>query len=148
MVTGVQTCALPICGVQGERWAIAVFRIFQEMLSNVARHAQARSVSIQLYVDSPPEPVLHITVRDDGVGAEDAALNHPQSYGVMGLRERAGHFGGTLQIESALGSGTWVRLTMPLPESSAGPSAGPPQAGPDPLGGSPDVPVRRGAPSW
>ena len=106
-------------GVQGERWAIAVFRIFQEMLSNVARHAQARAVSIQLYVDSPPGPVLHITVRDDGVGAEPAALNHPQSYGVMGMRERAGHFGGTLQIESVPGSGTWVRLTMPLPEEPA-----------------------------
>ena len=106
-------------GVQGERWAIAVFRIFQEMLSNVARHAQASSVSIQLYADSPPQPVLHITVRDDGVGAEDAALNHPQSYGVMGMRERAGRFGGTLQIESVPGSGTWVRLTMPLPAAEA-----------------------------
>ena len=106
-------------GVQGERWAIAVFRIFQEMLSNVARHAQARSVSIQLYVDSPPGPVLHITVRDDGVGAIDAALNRPQRYGVMGMRERAGHFGGTLQIESVPGCGTWVRLTMPLPEERA-----------------------------
>ena len=106
-------------GVQGERWAIAVFRIFQEMLSNVARHAQASSVSIQLYADSPPQPVLHITVRDDGVGAEPAALNHPQSYGVMGMRERAGHFGGTLQIESVPGSGTWVRLTMPLPAAEA-----------------------------
>lgn len=102
-------------GVQGERWGIAVFRIFQEMLSNVARHAQARSVSIRLYVDSPPDPVLHISVRDDGVGAGEAALKRPQSYGVMGMRERAGHFGGTLAIDGVPGSGTWVRLTMPLP---------------------------------
>jgi PAS domain S-box-containing protein len=106
-------------GVLGERWGIAVFRIFQEMLSNVARHAQATAVSIRLYVDAPPDPVLHITVRDDGVGTDEAALNHPQSYGVMGMRERAGHFGGTLQIESAPGNGTWVRLTMPLPKESA-----------------------------
>ena len=135
-------------GVQGERWGIAVFRIFQEMLSNVARHAQARSVSIRLYVDSPPDPVLHITVRDDGIGADEAALNRPQRYGVMGMRERAGHFGGTLAIESVPGSGTWVRLTMPLPKTEInGPSAGPPQAGPHPLGGSANVPVRRGAPS-
>ncbi len=134
-------------GVRGERWGIAVFRIFQEMLSNVARHAQAKAVSIRLYVDAPPDPVLHITVRDDGVGADPVALNHPQSYGVMGMRERAGHFGGTLAIESTPGSGTWVRLTMPLPKEVAGPSAGPPQAGPDPPGGSPTVPVRRGAPS-
>ena len=106
-------------GVQGERWAIAVFRIFQEMLSNVARHARARSVSIHLYVDSPPEPVLHVTLRDDGVGADASALARPQSYGVLGMRERAGHFGGTVAIDSAPGRGTCVRLTMPLPKELA-----------------------------
>jgi PAS domain S-box-containing protein len=115
-------------GLQGERWGIAVFRIFQEMLSNVARHAQARSVSIHLYVDSPPGPVLHITVRDDGVGTRQPELNHSQSYGVMGMRERAGHFGGTLAIDSAPGNGTCVRLTMPLSGSDVA------------------VPVRRGMP--
>lgn len=105
-------------GVQGERWAIAVFRIFQEMLSNVARHAQARSVSIRLYVDSPPAPVLHVIVRDDGIGADEAALRRPQSYGVLGMRERAGHFGGSVAIDGRPGQGTRVHLTMPLPESS------------------------------
>ncbi|MGY4831208.1 PAS domain-containing sensor histidine kinase [Sphaerotilaceae bacterium SBD11-9] len=105
----------PPAGPQGERWAIAVFRIFQEMLSNVARHARARSVSIQLYVDGPREPVLHLSVRDDGVGIEGGALDRPHSYGVMGMRERAGHFGGTLFIDSTLGAGTLVRLTMALP---------------------------------
>jgi PAS domain S-box-containing protein len=134
-------------GVHGERWAIAVFRIFQEMLSNVARHAQASAVSIRLYVDGPPAPVLHVMVRDDGIGAEDAALTHPQSYGVLGMRERAGHFGGTVTIASAPGHGTAVHLTMPLPKEASGPSAGPPQAGPHPLGGSANVLVRRGAPS-
>ena len=112
-------------GVQGERWAIAVFRIFQEMLSNVARHAQAKAVRIRLYVDgpggdgprgaSPGAPVLHLEVCDDGVGAEPAALDHPRSYGVMGMRERAGHFGGQLRITSTPGRGTCVRLTMPMP---------------------------------
>ena len=106
-------------GPDGNRWAIAVFRIFQEMLSNVARHAQARSVRIRLYVDGPPGPVLHIEVRDDGVGAEPAALNHPRSYGVMGMRERAGHFGGRLVIDSVPNHGTCVRLTMPMPVSAA-----------------------------
>jgi signal transduction histidine kinase len=92
-----------------------VFRIFQEMLSNIARHAQARSVRIRLYVDGPPDPVLHIEVRDDGIGVEPSALNHPRSYGVMGMRERAGHFGGTLAIDSVPNHGTCVRLTMPMP---------------------------------
>jgi PAS domain S-box-containing protein len=106
-------------GVQGERWAIAVFRIFQEMLSNVARHAQARSVAIRLYVDGPPDPVLHLSVRDDGIGADAAALARPHGHGVLGMRERAGHFGGTVSIDSAPGQGTSVRLTMPLPQGSA-----------------------------
>ncbi len=105
----------PPSGERGERWAIAVFRIFQEMLSNVARHAQARSVRIRLYVDGPPAPVLHLEVSDDGIGAARGALDHPRSYGVLGMRERAAHFGGRLSITSAPGRGTKVRLEMPLP---------------------------------
>ena len=96
--------------------AIAVFRILQEMLSNVARHAQARTVQIRIVVDDPPQPVLYLDVRDDGVGAAPQALNDARSYGVMGMHERAGHFGGRLTIDSAPGQGTRVRLVMPLPE--------------------------------
>ena len=94
--------------------AIAVFRIFQEMLSNVARHARARRVQIRLWVDDPPDPVLYLSVRDDGVGAPARSLDDARSYGVMGMRERAGHFGGRLTIDSAPGQGTRVRLVMPL----------------------------------
>jgi PAS domain S-box-containing protein len=94
--------------------AIAVFRIFQEMLSNVARHARARSVRMTITVDGPPDPVLYLEVRDDGVGAAPAALSDPQSWGVVGMRERAGHFGGRVVFDSAPGQGTRVRLVMPL----------------------------------
>lgn len=94
--------------------AIAVFRIFQELLSNIARHAKARRVGIRIVVDAPPEPVLYLDVRDDGVGTTAEALNDPRSYGVMGMRERAAHFGGRLTIDSAPGHGTLVRLVMPL----------------------------------
>ena len=95
--------------------AIAVFRIFQEMLSNVARHARARSVRLAIHVDGPPAPMLYIDVRDNGVGAAPQALADPQSFGVIGMRERAGHFGGRVLIDSAPGHGTRVRLSMPLP---------------------------------
>ncbi len=98
--------------------AIAVFRIFEEMLSNVARHARARSVQLPIAVDDPPEPVLYIDVRGDGVGAAAAALADPHSFGVTGMRERAGHFGGRNSIDSTPGAGTRVRLVMPLPESA------------------------------
>jgi len=95
--------------------AIAVFRIFQEMLSNVARHARASRVAIRIEVDDPPAPTLHIEVRDDGIGAAAEALAAPRSYGVLGMRERAAHFGGRLAIDGAPGAGTRVRLAMPLP---------------------------------
>jgi signal transduction histidine kinase len=94
--------------------AIAVFRIFQEVLSNVARHARARHVAIRIDVDAPPAPVLYLQVRDDGIGAPPEALNDARSYGVLGMRERAAHFGGRLGIDSAPGRGTTVRLVMPL----------------------------------
>jgi PAS domain S-box-containing protein len=99
--------------------AIAVFRIFQEMLSNVARHAQARSVRMHIAVDGPPQPVLYLDVRDDGIGAPPEALNAADSWGVIGMRERASHFGGRLTVDSAPGQGTRVRLVMPLEGSSA-----------------------------
>jgi signal transduction histidine kinase len=98
--------------------ATAVFRVFQEMLSNVARHSRAESVSIRLVVDTPPEPVLFIEVRDDGVGATREELNSPQSYGVVGMRERAGYFGGRLTIDGLPGQGTCVKLIMPLMNES------------------------------
>jgi PAS domain S-box-containing protein len=94
--------------------AIAVFRIFQEILSNVARHARARQVWIRIVVDDPPQPVLYLYVRDDGVGATAESLAAPRSYGVQGLHERAAQFGGRVTIDSAPGRGTRVRLAMPL----------------------------------
>jgi PAS domain S-box-containing protein len=97
--------------------AIAVFRIFQEMLSNVARHARAQGVEIRIAVDDPPQPVLYLDVRDDGIGADARALNDPQSWGVVGMRERAAQFGGRVVFDSAPGQGTLVRLVMPLQDT-------------------------------
>jgi PAS domain S-box-containing protein len=99
--------------------AIAVFRIFQEILSNVARHARARQVWIRIAVDDPPGPVLYLDVRDDGVGTTAESLAAPRSYGVQGMHERAAHFGGRVTIASAPGQGTRVRLVMPL-QATAG----------------------------
>ena len=94
---------------------IAVYRIVQEALSNVARHAQARSA--QLVVTFEPDRIL-VTVRDDGVGfqAPDrlndlAASSH---YGLLGMQERAELIGARLVLESAPRAGTTVRLDLPL----------------------------------
>lgn len=96
----------------GDR-AIAVFRIFQEMLSNVARHAGARSVAITLRADRSG---LRLDVADDGRGAEAQALASPRAYGVLGMRERAQHFGGDVTIAPRPGGGTLARLELPLGE--------------------------------
>ena len=95
----------------GGALATAVFRIFQEMLSNVARHAEAAHVNIAITLD---DDALTIHVEDDGKGAGASALNRPASYGVMGMRERARHFGGRVAISSTPGAGTRARLVMPL----------------------------------
>lgn len=91
--------------------AIAVFRIFQEMLSNVGRHAKASRLDVRIEADAAR---LRIAVRDDGVGAPAHAFEAPTAYGVMGMRERARHFGGRIEIESAPAAGCALRLEMPL----------------------------------
>jgi PAS domain S-box-containing protein len=94
--------------------AIAVFRIFQEILSNVARHAQARRLWVRISVDEPPRSVLYLDVRDDGVGTTPQRLAAARSHGVQGMHERAAQFNGRLTIDSSPGQGTRVRLAMPL----------------------------------
>jgi PAS domain S-box-containing protein len=91
--------------------AMAVFRIFQEMLSNVGRHAQATHLDVRIEAGAGQ---LDITVRDDGRGAAAQAFEAATAYGVMGMRERARHFGGVIDIESQIGMGCTFRLRMPL----------------------------------
>jgi PAS domain S-box-containing protein len=95
---------------QGDQ-ATAIFRIFQEMLSNVVRHAHASEVLIRVRATSGD---LTLLVKDNGRGAPPSAFERPDAYGVLGMRERAGHHGGWLQISSEPGQGTQVILSMPL----------------------------------
>ena len=90
--------------------AMAVFRIFQEMLSNVGRHAQASAIDIAMGVQ---DGVLELRVQDNGVGATRQALEAPTAYGVMGMRERARQLGGQLHIHSEPGRGSCLRLLIP-----------------------------------
>ncbi len=94
-----------------EPLAMAVFRIFQEMLSNVGRHAHARRLAVCIRHQAG---VLHLSVRDDGVGAPPQAFEAADAYGVMGMRERARHFGGDIRIASSPGHGTHMALTVAL----------------------------------
>lgn len=92
----------------------AVFRIFQETLTNVARHAHARSVSVALTADGA---AIKLVVSDDGVGLSAAALEAPRSFGLMGIRERAFYWGGEVSFHGEAGRGTTVTVTIPLEES-------------------------------
>ena len=91
--------------------SIAIFRIFQEMLSNVGRHAQASHVSITILADTQH---ISITVKDNGRGAPSQAFDAPDAYGVLGMRERALHLGGSLEISSQIGLGSSFRLRLQL----------------------------------
>ena len=95
-----------------EPMAMAVFRIFQEMLSNVGRHARASTVDVDIV---EREDWLYLSVEDDGCGAQPRVFESAKAYGIMGMRERARHFGGVIDIESQPGRGTCMRLSMPLP---------------------------------
>ena len=101
-----------------EPMAMAVFRIFQEMLSNVGRHAEASMVDVDIV---EREGWLHLSVEDDGCGALPQAFESAQAYGIMGMRERARHFGGVIDIDSQPGRGTRMRLSMPLSRQEVAP---------------------------
>jgi signal transduction histidine kinase len=90
----------------------ALFRIFQETLTNIARHANAKHVDIRL---SEEDGSVHLRVRDDGIGIESET--NSESLGIMGMRERALLAGGTLSIESEPESGTIVSVVMPVEEN-------------------------------
>jgi signal transduction histidine kinase len=89
----------------------AAFRIFQESLTNVARHAEARVIDAGC---STGDGVLTLTVRDDGVGIAPDAAGNPESLGLMGMLERAADTGGKVEFDSPSGHGTRVVLTIPL----------------------------------
>jgi signal transduction histidine kinase len=90
---------------------LAVFRIVQESLTNVARHAHVNEVSVRVW--ATPR-VLGVQVEDRGVGFDvERALSAGETSGVSGMRERVRLLGGQLDIESAAASGT--RLTVELP---------------------------------
>lgn len=91
--------------------ATALFRILQESLTNVARHAHATRVDIQL--DSGDDYVA-LTVRDNGGGIAGTQLDDPLSIGLAGMRERAQAFGGMVEIARAAAGGTVVAVRLPL----------------------------------
>jgi PAS domain S-box-containing protein len=98
-----------------QRRATAVFRIFQEILTNVARHAGATRLSVEL---AERDGSLWLQVRDNGRGITPEEVAAPQSLGLLGMQERAQVFGGTVSITGEAGAGTTVTTRIPLGEAT------------------------------
>jgi signal transduction histidine kinase len=91
--------------------ATAAFRILQEALTNIARHAGARRVEVRLSIRGPE---LHLEIQDDGVGIDTERIADSRSLGLVGMRERARVFGGSVAVAPAAGGGTLVSAAIPL----------------------------------
>jgi len=94
----------------------AVFRIFQEILTNIARHAKASSVNVQLSIS---DDILKLKVADDGIGISESQIRGQGSLGLLGMQERAQLFGGEVSIQGTSGRGTTVSISIPMSRSQA-----------------------------
>jgi signal transduction histidine kinase len=92
------------------------FRIFQEILTNVARHSRATRVDIDLTVTGE---LLKLEVADNGVGIPNSDLNGRKSLGLLGMQERALLFGGEVRISGTPGHGTSVSVHIPIRRSGS-----------------------------
>jgi signal transduction histidine kinase len=91
------------------------FRVAQEALTNIIRHARAQHVWVRVQIQ---DAALQLTIRDDGVGfdphAAQVRARHGQSFGLLGMRERVAIAGGAIQINSAPERGTTITACFPL----------------------------------
>jgi len=90
---------------------IAVFRIFQEALTNVARHADAENVFVSLHFNSE---TLSMEIKDNGMGITEEQIFSQKSLGLVGLRERVNPWGGTVIISGIKNIGTTVKVILPI----------------------------------
>jgi PAS domain S-box-containing protein len=89
---------------------IAIFRIFQEALTNVAKHAGATEILVELIQE---DREVRLTVSDNGRGIEEAEVHKPLSFGLLGMRERVGAFNGSFIVQGNPGKGTTLRVRIP-----------------------------------
>jgi two-component system, NarL family, sensor histidine kinase UhpB len=100
--------------------AVAVFRIFQESLTNITKHAQASHVWVRLdTIPAQAQDWLELEIRDNGFGIMPSDLMKLNSFGIRGMVERASFLGGKLTVNrtreiGTAGQGTIVRLSIPL----------------------------------
>jgi PAS domain S-box-containing protein len=93
-------------------YAVGLFRIFQESLTNIARHSKAKRVIGTLNVKNN---FIELKITDDGRGFDIAAIDNKNNLGILGMKERTLLMKGSYEIESTPGIGTEVKVTIPLP---------------------------------
>jgi NarL family two-component system sensor histidine kinase YdfH len=94
-----------------------IIRIVAEGLTNIARHAQANQVWLRIVINNERQ---EIELRDNGVGFDPTGtMVQSGHYGLLGIRERARLAGGTLDVQSVVGQGTTLQLTLALPEEQS-----------------------------
>jgi two-component system sensor histidine kinase UhpB len=91
--------------------AVAMYRVAQEALANIDKHAQARAVAVQLFCD---DAEASLEIADDGNGFDAGMLSTTPGFGLRGLLERARGLGGWAEVASRPGAGTTVMFTLPL----------------------------------
>lgn len=97
--------------ILGQDISITIFRIFQETLTNVARHANATMVKVSL--NEKAEKIV-LEVRDNGKGITEKQISNPKSFGLIGIRERVHIIGGEFKIIGIQDEGTTVTVSIPL----------------------------------
>jgi signal transduction histidine kinase len=90
----------------------ALFRICQEALTNIVRHAEATSVKISL---NKTRSRVVLKISDNGIGIHEDRILDPKAFGLAGMRERAGFLAGEVRISSVPGKGTVLAVRIPLP---------------------------------
>lgn len=91
--------------------SVAIYRIVQEALTNIAKYAKAKSVRVELFLE---EDHWHLRVRDDGVGMDPEKQHHPTSHGLISIRERVRALGGHVSVKGRPGDGTSIEISLPV----------------------------------
>jgi signal transduction histidine kinase len=91
----------------------AIYRVVQEALHNVAKHAQARNVTVQV---TREEEMVNVSVEDDGIGIQSRSAARSHSFGLAGIKERIAVMGGTSRVVSTKGKGTRIEIRVPAGE--------------------------------
>lgn len=104
----------------GRAQTTALYRILQEALTNIAKHAGATEVDIQLFTDGSE---VTLEIRDNGKGLPESQSSRPDAFGLRGMAERARVHGGWVEISSQPGKGTTVMAAVPLAAGSEGAAA-------------------------